>query len=278
MEFGEDGRMAFRSSKSLAYSFTSSWGWLRPMITVKFHFRNEMKRRTIPESLTVEELHTECKTLFPTLPPSFSLEVTTITETITITTNEEWLNVVSMLIPGIIHLNICLKPPHFSHPERTTKKLVAPGRPIFVDLRNPLDRNEAINISGRLQSMPDEDVCLILDLCTSSTGNVPLRLSFRRPANQVGTVSCAFVRCGEVHDYSDEYTVPFPFQSDEPFQFFIQASCDRRFLDIRFTKDRSSFTRLPISPFDTLNIDQVLLQSKAGRLVLDSLFHSYTLL
>lgn len=243
-------------------------------VNIKFHLHNKSQRCTIPKTVSVDDLKKQAESLFPQLlGKTFYLEVATPSKNVQLKSDLQWLHTAHQIAPGLIHIQITFQP--LAEENTTNKKLISPERKITLPLRNKIKDGEAVSMYGRMQSMEDEDVRWSFDLCGNAENNIILRIEFIKNANHVGWTQFSQIINGKTETKTD-YVGPFPFIPDEFFHFVVLFNDNTA--SIQFSNQRCAVPQIPLHPFESTNIDTVVLSSIQGRIICSSIFHSYSIL
>ena len=160
------------------------------MFAVKYHFNCKVARETLPPNCSTHELKERIKILFNLQEP-FVMKVATTKDSVAITSDAQWIEIVKKIVPGLIHIQISTD--IIETPENNSKnniKLVSPKTPCKFELSKKIENGDGIIVSGRVQTMPFEDLHWCFSLCNSEDNkNSPFVREFIKSANEIGFVN-----------------------------------------------------------------------------------------
>ena len=143
-----------------------------------------------------------------------------------------------------------------------------------------MEGGDGIIVSGRVQSMPFEDLHWSFSLCNFDDGkNSPLVIEFVRKENEIGFVNYKYKLNGELKSHTTPISSAFPFTTDVLFQFTVTYHPNNTF-SVRFNEERCNVSNIPFPSqyFMLSDLDTVLLSASEGRVISDLILHGYSLL
>ena len=229
---------------------------------------------------TIQEVKDRIVNLFNVQEP-FIVKVATTQDSVAVQSDAQWSEVVKKIYPGLVHIQISTDVTEI--PENNVKqnvKLITPKTPCKIILKRKLEEGDGIIVSGRVQSMPFEDLHWSFSLCNSvNCKNSPLVIELIRKANEIGYVNYKYKLNGEMKSHSTPISSPFPFTTDILFQFTVTCHSNHTF-SVRFNEERCNVSRIPLLSqyFSLSEMNTVILSATDGRVISDLVLHGYALL